>query len=579
MKLELQKGSRSRILAGFIFAIMGLFIIRLFYLQIIQHSYYVDLADNEQIKILTYPAKRGLIYGLDGSTPVPLVLNQTVYTVIADPLTTTQDDKIIDTVQKVAGGNARPNLKTLLANKESRYAVLATKISRKQAEKIKAENFNGVILREDTQRVYPEGSLAAQTLGFVNDDGIGQYGVEGKLNDELTGKPGLLKTVVDVSNVPLTIGDKNINIPAENGKNVVLTIDRNIQSHVQEALAAGIKRTGADHASALVIDPQTGNVMAMANIPTFDPANYSKVEDAADYNNPVVSSPYEPGSDVKTFVLAAAIEKGTITLQDTFNNTDYITVEDRTITNASKGQTGIITYQHAFTWSLNTGFVKIAELLGDGTTINLAARNTIYDYYHNKFGLGTLTGIETSGEQEGVVISPDKQEGNAVRYSNMTFGQGLDVTMIQVASGFNSLINGGKFYKPTVIAGNIDDKGVYNKNTVASPVRNTISESTSAKIRTALQTARAAWDNRHDPAGYIIGGKTGTSQTLRNGVYRTDETVGTYLGFGGNDTPKYVIMVQVSGQNRILQGEKDAQPIFTDISNWLINYLNIQPKG
>jgi cell division protein FtsI/penicillin-binding protein 2 len=161
----------------------------------------------------------------------------------------------------------------------------------------------------------------------------------------------------------------------------------------------------------------------------------------------------------------------------------------------------------------------------------------------------------------------------------MTFGQGLDVTMIQVASGFNSLINGGRFYKPTLIAGSIDDKGDYNKNAVAAPIRNTISESTSSKIRTALQTARAAWDNRHDPSGYIIGGKTGTSQTLRNGVYRTDETVGTYLGFGGNETPKYVIMVQVSGQNKILQGERDAQPIFTDISNWLINYLKVQPKG
>src|SRR5471030_2817150 len=125
MKLELQKGSRSRILAGLLFAIVGVFIIRLFYLQIIQHSYYEGLADNEQIKSLDIPAKRGLIYGLDGSTPVPLVLNQTVYTVFADPYTTTDDSKIIDAIQQVAGGNAKPNLEELLADKTSRYAVLA----------------------------------------------------------------------------------------------------------------------------------------------------------------------------------------------------------------------------------------------------------------------------------------------------------------------------------------------------------------------------------------------------------------------------------------------------------------------
>jgi cell division protein FtsI/penicillin-binding protein 2 len=579
MKLELQKGSRSRILAGLIFAIVGIFIIRLFYLQIIQHSYYVDLADNEQIKILTYPAKRGIIYALDGSNPTPLVLNQPVYTVIADPFTTVEDDKIIDTIQKIAGGNARSNLKGLLSNKESRYAVLATKISRTQAEKIKAENLNGVILREDTQRFYPEGSLAAQVLGFVNDDGIGQYGIEGGLNDELTGTPGILKTVVDVSNVPLTIGDKNINKPAVDGKNFVLSIDRNIEAHVVQALSDGLSRTGAEKGSAIVMDPNTGHVLAMANLPTFDPAKYSEVKDAAYYNNPVVSAPYEPGSDIKTLTFATAIDKGAITPESTYNNTDYINVADRVITNATKGQTGVITFQHAFTWSLNTGFVTIAQRLGDGKEINRSARDTMYDYFHNRFGLGQLTGIETSGESAGIVISPEEQEGNAVRYSNMAFGQGLDVTMIQVASAFSSIVNGGHYYKPSIIDGYVDANDKYNKLPIAAPIRTTINKSTSDQLIVALQTARALFDNRHDLPGYTIGGKTGTSQVLKNGEYATDETVGTYLGFGGGDTPRYVIMVQVSGDHKVLQGERDAMPIFTDISNWLINYLKLQPKG
>lgn len=580
MKLDLQKGSRSRILAGFIFVITGIFIIRLFYLQIIQHDYYVGLADSEQIKSLTIPAKRGLIYALDGSTPVPLVLNQTVYTVFADPHTTDEDNKIIDVIHQIAGGNARPNLQDLLSKKTTRYQILATQITRDQADKIKAYGFKGVSFQETTKRVYPEGTLAAQILGFVNYNGVGQYGVEEKLNTQLTGVNGLLKTVTDVSDIPLTIGNKNINKPAVDGTNEVLTIDRSVQSHVIQALTDGLKRTGADHGSAIVMDPTTGRVMAMASLPTFDPANYSQVEDPADFNNPVVSAPYEPGSDIKTLTMATGIDKGVVTPQSTYNNTDHINVDGLDISNASLGHTGNITFQTALTWSLNTGFVTVAERLGDGSNITKAARDTMYDYYYNKFKLGQLTGIEVAGEAPGTIISPDDPsgQGNAVRYSNMAFGQGMDDTMIQVASAFSSIVNGGLYHKPTVLAGTIDANGNYIQNPISTPFR-TVSQSTADQVREMTHVARQAVFSRADRAGYEIGGKTGTSQTLINGNYNNNQTVGTYLGYGGGSVPKYVIMIQVSGKNKALQGGHDAEPIFTDISNWLLDYLKIQPKG
>jgi cell division protein FtsI (penicillin-binding protein 3) len=579
MKLELQKGSRSRILAGLLLSIVGLFVIRLFYLQIIQHQHYVDLANSQQIKTLDIHAKRGIIYALDGAQPVPLVLNQTVYTMVANPATVTDEGDLINTIEQVAGGNAKSNLKALLDQKETRYQVLATKLTLTQANKIKQKGYSGVIFQAVSQRVYPEGVLAAQALGFVNDAGQGQYGIEQGINTQLTGKNGLLKSVTDISDVPLTIGDQNVNLPAVDGTNIVMSIDRNIQAHTEQALAAGLQRTGATNGSVIVMDPNTGRVIAMANFPTFDPANYSQASDTYDFNNPTISAPYEPGSDIKTFTFATAIEKGVVTPDSTYNNTDYINVDDATIQNATKGQTGIITIQHAYTWSLNTGFVTVAERLGDGTNITDQARNTMYDYFHNKFGLGALTGIELSGEAIGTVIPPTDPQGNAVRYSNMSFGQGLDATMIQVISGFSSVINGGHYYKPTVVAGSVDSNGNYKPLPVTPPIRTTISGSTSAQMRTALQTARGLFDARHDTPGYIIGGKTGTSQVAENGIYASNETVGTYVGFGGNDTPKYAIMIQLSGKNKELQGERDAMPVFTDISNWLINYLKIQPKG
>lgn len=579
MNLELQKGSRSKILATILFILMAIFIVRLFYLQVIQHDYYVKTANNEQLKRLTIPAKRGVIYAMDGETPVPLVMNQTVYTVFADPQVVKDDAKVVEVIRKVAGGNARSGLEDLLKKKSSRYQILATAITRTQADKIKAEDLSGIGFQEQSQRVYPEGSLASQTLGFVDMSGVGKYGIEGRLNEKLTGKDGLLQSVTDVSDVPLTIGNNNINQPAVDGENIVLSIDRNVQSHAQQALVDGLKRTGATKGSAIVIDPQTGKILAMANVPTYNPAEFSKVTDASLFNNDTVSAPYEPGSDVKVLTMSIGIDKGVVSPTSTYVNTDRIKVDDRVIENATKGQTGTITFQHALNWSLNTGFVTVAERLGDGKSINKTARDTMYDYFYNKFKLGQLTGVEVSGEVAGTIISPEDSEGNAVRYSNMSFGQGLDVTMIQVTSAFCSIVNGGKYYKPTVLAGKIDTNGNYVASPAASSTQ-TVSQAAADQTREMTHIARTTFFNSVDKPGYYIGGKTGTSQVIKNGEYSGDETIATYLGYGGSEeSSKYVIMIRVSGDHKELQGARDALPIFTDISNWMLDYLKIQPKG
>jgi len=580
MNLELQKGSRSKILAAILFIVMAIFVSRLFYLQVIKHSYYVQLADKEQVKRLNIPAKRGLIYALDGETPVSLVMNQTVYTVFADPQTVTDESKIIEVIKQVAGGNARSDLKALLDKTSTRYQILATKVTKTQADKIKAADLNGVGFQEETMRVYPEVSLAAQVLGFVDDSGSGRYGVESALNDRLTGTDGLLQSVTDVSDVPLTIGKNNISQPAVDGDNIVLSIDRNIQSHVEQALSEGLTRTGATKGSAIVMNPQTGKIIAMANLPSYDPSKFNEVQDISVFNNGVVSIPYEAGSDIKTLTMATGIDKGVVSADSTYVNYDSIKVEDRTIVNATYGHTGTLTFQQALNWSLNTGFVTIAQRLGDGTSITKEARNTMYDYFFNRFHLGQLTGVEVAGEATGTIISPDELEGNAVRYSNMSFGQGMDVTMVQVASAFSSIVNGGKYYKPTVLAGIVDSKGNYipNEESVASV---SVSESTANQVRTMVHTARSFLGGEAlDTPGYYTGGKTGTSQVIKDGVYADNETVGTYLGFGGSEeTTNYVIMIQVSGDEMELQGGRDAGPIFTDISNWMLKYLKLQPKG
>lgn len=585
MQLTLRPKSRTTILAIALIGLMAIFVGRLFYLQVIKHDYYVAVAAKEQIKRLTIPAERGLIYALDGQTPVPLAMNQTVYTLFADPHVIKDENGIVKAVTDIAGGNVRPNIAALLKQKESRYQVLATKLTRQQAELLKKKELKGIGFQEVSQRVYPEGGLAAQILGFVNNDGIGQYGVEEKLDARLKGTDGLLQSVTDISSVPLTIGKGNINRPAVNGDNLVLTIDRNIQAQTEQVLMDSIKKSGADHASAVVMDPMTGHVLAMANVPSYNPSQINKVTDVSVLNNGTISNPYEPGSDIKTFTVAMGIDKGVITPETKYLNTGQIRVDDITINNATKtpAVTGNITMQTALNWSLNTGMVTIAELLGNGTYITRGARDTMYDYFYNHFRLGQKTGIQLAGERAGTVVPPTEVQGNAVRYSNMAFGQGMDVTMLQVAAGFSSLINGGIYHEPTVINGTMSDDGT--KLTPAADMPShpgVVKASTSKTLREMIRQAHYATYNPHDGSDkYFVGGKTGTSQTVVNGKYVNEQTIGTYLGFGGAtaDTPRYVIMVEISAKDKSMGGGTDAKPIFNTISNWLINYLKLQPKG
>ena len=579
MKFDLHLKSRAGYLAIGLTVAMAVIIVRLFYLQVIAHDYYVAKALEEQVKKSTIPAKRGMIYAMDDKSPVPLVMNQEVYTVFVDPKVVDQPQAVESALREIAGGNILAgDLREKIQRQNTQYVVVAKQVSLRQAEMIKAKKLKGVGFQKVSQRVYPENALAAQTLGFVDSDGNGQYGVEGKLDEELKGKDGLLKAVTDVANVPLSIGKQNIRRDPVNGKNLVLTIDRNVQSRAEEALAAGLQKAGATHGSVIVIDPNNGHIQAMASYPSYSPAEFYK-SDVANYVNKTISMPYEPGSDLKTFTIATGIDKGVIQPDSTYYNTDKIQVGDRTINNAAKGHTGTITMQTALNNSLNTGMVTVVQRLGDGSNITRGARDTLYDYFYNRFRLGQLTGIQLQGEARGTVIAPDKVEGNAVRYSNMSFGQGLDVTMIQVVSAFSAIINGGTYHTPVVIGGTFDDGTkslVPTETSTAYP--GVIKPESSLTTKEMVHKTRLSI-TKDDLPGYYVGGKTGTSETIVNGKYVDNQTIGTYLGFGGGsaNSTKYVIMVEVSAEGKNLEGGKHAMPIFTDLSNWLLRYYQVEP--
>lgn len=564
-------------------AVIGVIIARLFCIQILQHDEWSAKAAAQQTLSTVIPAKRGEIYMLDRGEPAAVVMNATVYTVVVDPMMANEEE-VAGKLTEILGEKRTAEWSEVFKNKALRYYVVGKNVERGAAEKIAESGLAGVWLQSGTRRVYPEGQLGSTLLGFVNTEGKGQYGVEGAMNEQLAGKDGRLKTVKDVNNVALSIGDDNVKEPAIDGENIVLSIDKNIQYNTEKIIAAKAHELGFANASAIVMDPNSGEILAMADTPGYDPANYGQVESAAAYVNHVVDDPFEPASVCKTFTFAAAADYGLMTPQTTFINNGETFVDGWPIKNAEQGSflLGSQTMQTAFNYSLNTGSTQALRWLGgDENNINATGRERLYNYYHDRFGLGQETGIELF-ENTGIVHGPHAEiYGIDSTYANMTFGQNMQVTMLQTAAAFSSVVNGGNFYTPTVVAGKMVN-GKFVKNEEKAAARQTVSGGTSGVMREMLYGTRTMWrKNGTDRPGFYIGGKTGTAQVIRDGAYSMDETVATYIGFGGTEgeLPQYVIMVRVWEDGKVAGGQAHALPVFNELNKYVMDYLQVRPKA
>lgn len=573
---------RIKILRNIVLVALAIIAVRLFFIQIIEHDYWVAKADEEHTILETISAKRGEIYMMDRGEPVAVVLNQTMYQIIIDPAAVDQE-KTKQALEANVKDYLVVDLNEIFNQEGLRYSIVAKNVPRSAIEKLAEENLSSVWFKKGNQRVYPEEKLGSTLLGFVNADGLGQYGVEGSLNNELAGKDGLLKSTADFNKVALSIGNDNIKIPAEDGKNIVLSVDRSLERGTEELLQKHLDQTPATHAAALIMDPNTGEVITMTSLPNYDPADYGKVEDASAYINQVTEVPYEPASVCKSFAFSAAINEGKMTSATTYFNQGYEIVDGWKIQNAEQRASiyGVIDMKTALYWSLNTGSIYALKLLGDNpNSINQQGREKLHDYYYNKFRLGQATGIELI-EAEGFIPDPNEGWGRDSVYANMTFGQNLGITMIQTATAYSAVINGGTWRTPSIVKGYYENGEVAPKDNPEKVEDKVLSDETSAMMRDMFinnrsYKARAGIDR----PGYAIGGKSGTAQVIKDGAYddTMSETVGTYIGFVGptNDLPKYVIMVKMWGEGHYLDGGI-ASNLFDDLENYLIDYLKIKP--
>ena len=579
---------RIKILKIVVLVALGIIVIRLFFIQIFEHGMWVARADEQHTLLETITAKRGEIYMMDKGEPVAVVLNQTTYQIVIDPTVTKKED-IEQVINTYAKDYQVADINEIYGTEGLRYSIVAKNIPRETAQQIAASNIPAIWLKKTNQRVYPEGQLASGLLGFVNDENQGQYGVEGSLNKELAGEDGLIKATADVNKVALSIGDDNVKIPAKDGENIVLSVDRSLEQGVEELAVNAINSTAATNASVLIMDPNTGKIITMANLPDYDPANYEKVTDASQFVNYTTEVPYEPASICKSFAFSAAINEGKMTADTTYFNEHYTTVDGWKIENAEQRGIlyGTINMKTALYWSLNTGSIQALRLLGgDPSQITQQGREKLYDYYYNKFRLGQATGIELI-EAEGYIPDPNEGWGRDSTYANMTFGQNLGITMVQTASAFSAVVNGGTWHTPTIVEGVLENGKITStkqtESTEGKVEDKILSDETSTMMRDMLiynrgYKAKAGIDR----SGYDVGGKSGTAQVVVNGAYDDSfsQLVGSYIGFVGpsGELPKYVIMVKMWGEGAGV-GSGDAMDLFDKISNYLIDYQKIKPKA
>lgn len=563
-----------------IILILAVCLARAFYLQVIKYDHYHAAAQSDQYKEYGIAASRGIIKAHDGDDVVPIVLSEELYVIYADPKLIKNSEKVAVKVAETLGGDPAEYKEAMEA--DSRYAVLAKKVSEDKKDELLKHKFPGLGAQAQDYRTYPQGTLAAQLLGFVDDSGTGRYGLEQALDETLKGKPGELKAVTDVNGVPLAASHDNVRKAPVPGKDLVLTIDIAMQRHAERLLKEGLDRAKSDSGSVVIMEAETGAIKAMANYPTYNPAQYAQVENGALFNNAAVSQALEVGSVMKPLTAAAAIDQGVVNKNSTFYDPRRMTIDDAVVSNIEEdGGAGTKSVFDILNLSLNTGATWLLMQMGGGE-LNQKGREVWHKYMTEHYLFGKQTGIEQGYESAGYVPSPTKGYGLNLTYANTSFGQAMTATMLQMAGAYSAALNGGTYYQPHLVEATISADGKEERTKPKVLAENVVSPQVSEDLQEMMEyvVAKHRFNPKFNPA-YSVGGKTGTAQIAdrENGGYLANDYNGTYVGFVGGNDPEYVIAVLVNKPNIAgYAGSQAAQPLFGSVAHMLIDNFNVSMK-
>ncbi|MGN1338129.1 MAG: stage V sporulation protein D [Candidatus Coprovivens sp.] len=541
-------------------------ILRIFYLQVFKYNKLNELANNLWQRNLPVTANRGEILDRNGKILATNITTTTLYVV---PNQITNKDDVATKLSSILNCNKDDILKHL--NKKTYLEKInpeGRQLSNDIAEQINNLNIDGIYLMKESKRYYPYNSLLSHTLGYTGIDNQGLSGLELQYDDYLTGKDGMIKYTSDGKGNRLN--NLEVYEQPQDGMNIELTIDIEIQQAVERELENVTKKYNPDEALALVMDPNSGEILAMASSPTFDSNNYKNYNQELINRNLPIWKNYEPGSTFKILTLSASLEEKTINLfEDYYYDGGSIKVASARIKCWKAGGHGSESYLQVVQNSCNPGFVIMGQKLGT---------DKLYEYVE-KFGFTEKTGIDLNGEATGIMFKKDKI--GPVEQATISFGQGISVTPIQQITGVSSAINGGTLYKPYILKyiKEPETNNIILENN-KQVVRQTISKETSELVRLTLESVVSEGTGKNAfIENYRVGGKTGTAQKVNNGIYMTNNYITSFIGFFPADNPQYVVYVAVDNAKGVTQyGGTIAAPIAKNIMKSIINIDNVPPS-
>src|SRR3989338_6446786 len=538
-------------------------IARLFYWQVVRAEELSLFGEAQYERTVEFSSQRGEIFASDG---FPLVASTLSYLIYANPKEIKDIKNVSEKLSNILG--TEPSSVSAMLSLDRFWVPVASYVSIEKKNKIKELSLQGVGFDDQFSRFYPEASMSAHLTGFVGKNDIGEdkgyFGLEGYYDRQLKGKTLKIVQIKDAYERPI-IAKREVGVGNTKGRALVTSVDRAVQHLVEEKLHEGIQKYGASGGMIVVIDPTSGNIIAMASYPTFDQKTYQRYSEEF-YKNPFISDTYEPGSTFKTLIMAAGLDAKVVLpttrcpiCEGPVNIGGYTikTWNDKYYKNA----TMIEVLQH----SDNTGMVFVGQSLGLEKLVS----------YLSLFGIGQATGIDLQGEAPSS-IRP-KKEWRKTDLATASFGQGISLTPIQLLSAFASIANKGVRMKPRIVS-TIHTSGGEKIEIKPKVLSRPLSEKT-AKIMTemlvnAVNKGEAAYLK---PKGYRVAGKTGTAQIPVGGKYDLEKTIASFIGFAPADDPKFAMLVIFNKPTSSIYGSETAAPTFFEIAKNLLAYYKIQP--
>jgi cell division protein FtsI/penicillin-binding protein 2 len=506
-----------------------------------------DRAVSQQIEDIDDPARRGTIVDRNG---VELAVSEDSVTVFAHPFLIKDPAKVAARLAPLVGRSEDELLKKL-SDKTTTFVYLRRKMDASLGEEIKDLGLEGVGTVTEPKRVYPQGYMASQLLGFVGTDNLGLSGLEYSQDERLRGEDGERRLVKDALGEPVSLIETKRSEP---GENLQLTLDARIQERAEAVLGEVGQTYTPQGATALVLDPRTGEILALANWPRVD-ANNPDGSPAYAKQNRAIEASYEPGSTFKAFTVSGAMEEHLVQPTTTLDVPPEIQVADRTVGEAHDGGGGIKTVAQILKESSNVGSVMVGLTLG-------AKR---FDKWIRRFGFGRPTGVDLPGEAGGIVLRPEHYSGSSM--GNMPIGQGIAVTPLQMATAYTAIANDGVLRQPYIVKG--DQK----------PPRRVLKQKTAEQVSHMLEGVLAAGGTAEEAQveGYTLAGKTGTAEKAIKGGYSKTDFIASFIGYAPAKNPRLLVAVMVDTPRGDIYGGTVAAPAFERIVEFALPYLKIPP--